>query len=159
VSEMVVVNVGGSRAYSLLVDGSKVGGDDFLGIEDGHSPEDVKSILGLMIRFGADRAKAKRFLIRFKADMEAKSLKGGLLSRSGVFGPANHSGDAGKAYLGHVEKAGPSQGPARVFCEKCAAEAGHERFDVTEHRELEWPGEVADDCASCGASLWRETRA
>ena len=55
-SEMVVVYAGGAgpRAFSLWVDRRSVGADDFLGIEEGHAPEDPESILGQMVRFGAD---------------------------------------------------------------------------------------------------------
>src|ERR1039457_2477650 len=138
---MIVVHAAGAGplAYSLLVDGRSVGADDFLGIEEGHAPEDPESILGHMVRFGADPAKARRFLIHFKADMEERRLEGGLLPRSGAFGSADHSGQVGKAYFGvtgHEDPGSLKVGPLHVLCNlRCAAEAGYGRAQPIDRRE------------------------
>ena len=163
-SEMVVVYAGGAgpRAFLLRVDGRSVGADDFLGIEEGHAPEDPEIILGHMVRFGADPAKARRFLIHFKADMEERRLEGGLLSQSGAFGSADRSGEAGKAYfgvIGHEDPGSLKVGPLRVFCNlRCAAEAGYGRAQPIDHRGNDGMVDVTDECFWCGASLWRNVR-
>lgn len=161
---MVVVYAGGAgpRAFSLQVDGRSVGADDFLGIEEGHAPDDPESILGHMVRFGSDPAKARRFLIHFKADMEERRLEGGLIPRSDAFGSADHSGEVGKAYFGVIGHEAPGSftvGPLRVFCNlRCAAEAGHGRAQPIDCRGSDGMVDVTDECFWCGASLWRNVR-
>ena len=163
-NEMIVVHAAGAGplAYSLLVDGRSVGADDFLGIEEGHAPEDPESILGHMVRFGADPAKARRFLIHFKADVEERRRDGGLLLQSDAFGSADRSGEVGKAYFGVIGHEGPGSltvGPLRVFCSlRCAAEAGYGRAQPIDRRGSDGMVDVTDECFWCGAALWRNVR-
>jgi hypothetical protein len=161
---MIVVYAGGGgpRAYSLRVDGRSVGADDFLGVEEGHTPEDPESILGRMVHFGADQAKARRFLIHFKADMEERRLEGGLLQQSGAFGSADYSGEVGKMYCGVIGHEAPGSltvGLLRVYCSlRCAAEAGHGRAQPIDRRGTNGLVDATDECFWCGASLWRDVR-
>jgi len=84
---MVVVYTGKPTAYALRVEGKIVGRDDLLGIENPLEPVEPVGILGIMVRAGADRGKAARFLRDLKKKQDERRAAGRLLHVSSAFDP------------------------------------------------------------------------